>query len=144
VLKVDSSFVSLLRRRIPVVKRTILALLAGVVVGVVLGPAIYYVKTAPQRAAFNSLAREADADLKLVATNTSTQRDYAETVKRSRARKERFKELIAEKVRMRSRARQIAIASGVVTAVVVFGSLFWVSNNRKPNAENKPAPDPSG
>jgi uncharacterized membrane protein YqhA len=127
-----------------VVKRTILALLAGVIVGLVLGPVIYYVKTAPQRAAFNSLAREAEADLRLMATKTSTQRDYLETMKRNRARNERYKELIAEKLRIRSRARQIAIASGIVTSAVAFGSLFWLSKRPKPKTDNKLDPDTSG
>jgi len=124
------------------VKRTILALLAGVVVGSVLAPVIYYVKTAPHRAVLGTLAAEALADLERWGnTKTISKSDYDETMKRHRAREERHRQVIAEKMNIRSRAWQIAIVSGIVTGAGVFGSHSWLSKRRKPSVESKSDPD---
>ena len=124
------------------VKRTMLALLVGVVVGSVLAPVIYYVKTAPQRAVLGNLAAEALADLERWGnTKTISQRDYDETMKRQRVREERHRQVIDEKINIRSSAWQIAIVSGIVTSAGVFGLHFGLSKRRKPSVENKSDPD---
>ena len=127
------------------VKRSILALVAGVVVGCVVLPVLYYRKTAPQRAVLASLATETEADMERWGkTATISKSDYEETMKRSRVRDERHRQVIAEKIRIRSRARQIAIISGFLTAVLVFGFLPWISKRRRSFVDRRPEPDPPG
>jgi hypothetical protein len=117
------------------VLRIVLALVIGAVAFTLGGPVLYYFWVGPQSAAALALAKESEAEIKRFGSSSSFSReDYRAMADRTQERERRYRQILAEKRRIRRRTWQIAIVSALVLGGSTFGALSLRSKRRRSRA----------
>lgn len=114
------------------VLRIVLSIVLAAMAFALGGPVLYYFWVGPQSEAALALAKESEDEMKRIATTKNYSReDYRASMKRRDAIYARFKQILAEKRRIRRRTWQIGIASALVAGVGTFVGLSLLAKRRR-------------